>query len=1088
MKNLYEVNIIYKTKDKTIILIYVSTMSEVIPKKKLNDEQKDAVKYNGKSLLISAGPGAGKTFVLIERIKYLLREKNVNPESILVITFTRKAADQLRQRLSKDDEIDEGTVNKMFINTIHSFCINFLSENGCSDINLLESENNNERKLMFLRKHKKDLGFTREAHMSGKNLHAVVDKFNEYTTFNVKTPELVEYIRENRPVSQEYKDLIASCGEGDDFEYPYDEVRNDEELRESQYNARYLAIAKAYPEYINLLEQETSYDFNYLQVKVMDILKNNESIAKNSRFKNILIDEYQDIDPIQNNIFTALSKYSDSFTVVGDDDQSIYAFRGSVPKYFTDFADNISKENNPHKSSVKKLSTNFRSCPEVVEYNEELICDDREIEKNLIPDREDKGGVYYLINDDNKTQAEKIAKIILHLRQSDKIKQYSDVALLVSSVKYSKGINEILETFNNCNIPYNLSENESLMSNPEVKAMIILLWYMKEDSDKIILSSWEKDWLNLSAFSQVQDILNLDDTTCQILADIEERYQENILEAEKEVYKELTGKTSRLKTFKGVFNRDDEIVEEVLNKVERFDLSSKTRNDLEELGITNKHDLDLFENLYNIKEKLYDANTEFYEKPSILEIYYDILQYSGILENRLENPTEDNERILRNLGQITETISNYEEIVTKYSINGLLWFIFQEFDNYATSTIESDSIDKVQIMTVHKSKGLEFPVVIIGSIMEDKFPKHTDICVEAEKNYVHGSPTYYTPLEYLEYKQKAYHIENDTVTEDDVIEEENKEAKRVFYVATTRAEDILILSSIKDNEGNVPKIMESTIDDDRYQEITDNYNDLVETQAKEKEPEKERLKLSYTHLSEYDNCAQEYNLRYNYQFKNSKNKALTFGQVAHTILNLIHQKQIRYQKEGQGQVTSNEEIKEIIEQVKLFNQNLENNENDEFKEIEQSIYTYWNENKDKYEIIGSEVPFSITYDDYDLEGKIDLIVKDKNSDDITIIDFKTTNERNSQILTDRYHKQLFTYAMAIRKLPEYDKYNIKEVMIYSVKYSQAIPIAITDLNITDVEKSINNTVDKILDGNFIMCSDDSRCFNCEYNKSICRRK
>ena len=291
MKNLYEVNIIYKTKDKSIILIYVSTMSEVIPKKKLNDEQKDAVKYNGKSLLISAGPGAGKTFVLIERIKYLLREKNVNPESILVITFTRKAADQLRQRLSKDDEIDEGTVNKMFINTIHSFCINFLSENGCSDINLLESENNNERKLMFLRKHKKDLGFTREAHMSGKNLHAVVDKFNEYTTFNVKTPELVEYIQENRPVSQEYKDLIASCGEGDDFEYPYDEVRNDEELRESQYNARYLAIAKAYPEYINLLEQETSYDFNYLQVKVMDILKNNESIAKNSRFKNILIDD-----------------------------------------------------------------------------------------------------------------------------------------------------------------------------------------------------------------------------------------------------------------------------------------------------------------------------------------------------------------------------------------------------------------------------------------------------------------------------------------------------------------------------------------------------------------------------------------------------------------------------------------------------------------------------------------------------------------------------------------------------------------------------------------------------------------------------
>ena len=1062
-------------------------MSEVV-KKVLNEEQQEAVEYDGKTLLISAGPGAGKTFVLIERIKYLLHEKNVDPESILVITFTRKAADQLREKLSKDNEISDGDVNKMFINTIHSFCINFLSDNGCSDINLLESESNNERKLMFLRKHKKDLGFIREAHMSGGNLHAVIDKFNEYTTFKVKTPELVEYIKENRPVSQEYKDLIASCGEGDDFEYPYDEVKKSKELKESRYNARYLAIAKAYPQYIELLEQEASYDFNYLQVKVMEMLQNNESIAENSRFKNILIDEYQDIDPIQNNIFTILSKHSNTFTVVGDDDQSIYAFRGSVPKYFTDFADNIEKEDNPKKSSVKRLSTNFRSCPEVVEYNEELISEDREIEKNLLPDRTKKGGVYYLINDDVKIQANKIANIILHLRDKNKIKQYSDIAILLSSVKYSKGIDELLETFNAKGIPYNLSENESLMSNPEVKAMIILLWYMKEDGDKLILSGWEKDWLNLSAYSQVQDILKLDSNTCQILSDIEQEYQENIIKMEKEVYKKKTGKTSRKRTFKGVFERDDEIVKEIFNNVERFDLSKQSRTDLEKLGITNKHDLDLFENLYNTKQMLYDTTTEFYEKPSILDVYYDILQYSAILENRLENPTEENERVLRNLGLITETISNYEEIVTKYSINGLLWFIFQEFDNYSTSTIESDSVDKVQIMTVHKSKGLEFPVVIIGSIMEGKFPKHIDIYEEAQKDYIHQNPTYYTPLEYLEYKQKAYNTENETITEDDVITEENKESKRVFYVATTRAEDVLILSSITDDEGNIPEIMEPTIENDIYPEIIDDYNLIVETESEEREPEKERLRLSYTHLSEYDNCSQEYNLRYNYQFKNSKTKALTFGQVAHTILNLIHQKQIKYQKEGLEQVVNDEEIEEIIEQVKLFNQNIQNNENDEFKEIEQSIYKYWNENKNKYEIIGSEIPFSITYEEFDLEGKIDLIVKDKDSNDITIIDFKTTDEKNSQILADRYYKQLFTYAMAIKKLPDYDKYNIKEVMIYSVKFSQAIPIAISDLNITDVETSINETVENILSGQYAMCSDDSKCFTCEYNKSICRRK
>lgn len=1063
-------------------------MSDSSKLQKPTVEQQEAINYDGKSLLITAGPGAGKTYVLVKRIKYLLEEKHVDPESILVITFTRKAADQLKEKLSKDKDIGASAVNKMFINTIHSFCIHFLSENGCSDINLLESTSGNECKLMFLRKHKKELGFNREAYMSGRNLHDVINKFDEYMTFGLTKDcreGLIKYIEENRPVSQEYKDLIASCGEGDDFEYPYDEVK-ERELKASAYNSRYLAIAKAYPKYKELLEQENSFDFNYLQVKVRDIIKNDETIAENSRFKNILIDEYQDIDPIQNDIFNILSKYAESFTVVGDDDQSIYAFRGSVPKYFTDFADDIKVKKNPNES-VTPLSTNFRSCPEIVEYNEDLIKGVREIDKTLVPDRKDKGGVYYLINENVNVQAEKIANIILYLHESEKIDRYDDIALLLSSVTYAKGINEILEAFKNKGIPYSLSENDSLMSNPEVKAMIILLWYMKESNDKIIFSEWEKNWLNLSAFSLVQDILELDDKTCQILSDLEEKFQKDVMDTEKEVYKEFTGETSKKRSFKGIFDRDQEIIDVIFKRVERFDLSTKTRKELEEIGITNEHDLTLFENLNNIKQELYDENTKFYERPSVLEVYYDILQYSGILKDRLENPTEENQRILRNLGQITETIANYEEIITKYSMNGLLWYIFSEFDSYSTSTIPTDEIDKVQIMTVHKSKGLEFPVVILGSIIEGKFPKHREEYEEATKDYLNRSATYYTPPEYLEYKKEAFTTE-DASLEENILKEENKESKRVFYVGTTRAEDILILSALMDKEGKTPKIMDRIIEDGNYSELTDNYNIIAEKTCESKTFEPERLKLSYTHLSEYDNCSQEYNLRYNYQFMNSKNKALTFGVVAHTILNLIHQKQKAYQKEGKGQITSKEEIKEIIERVKEFNQNLKNNENDEFKEIEEAIYTYWEENKDKYYIIGSEVPFSITYNDFDLEGKIDLIVKDKNTNDITIIDFKTTEEENVEVLKERYQKQLFIYAMALKKIPEYnEEYHIKEAMIYSVKFSKEIPIPISDVDINDITTSINSSVEKILDGDFKPCSDKSKCFNCAYNKSICRR-
>ena len=77
--------------------------------------------------------------------------------------------------------------------------------------------------------------------------------------------------------------------------------------------------------------------------------------------------------------------------------------------------------------------------------------------------------------------------------------------------------------------------------------------------------------------------------------------------------------------------------------------------------------------------------------------------------------------------------------------------------------------------------------------------------------------------------------------------------------------------------------------------------------------------------------------------------------------------------------------------------------------------------------------------------------------------------------------------MAIKQTPEYEKYNIKEAMIYSVKYSQPIPVPINDMDIDELTDSLNNTVEKILDGHFQKCKDTSKCFNCEYNKSICRR-
>ena len=138
--------------------------------------------------------------------------------------------------------------------------------------------------------------------------------------------------------------------------------------------------------------------------------------------------------------------------------------------------DNLDNSNKKSLDRIEKITKTHKA--------------EREIDKNLVPKRDDEGGVYYLINDDENVQAERIANMIQYLHESGKIDRYDDVAILLSSINYAKGVKELLERLQDYGIPYNLSENDSLMSNPEVKAMIILLWYMKESDDKkMILES-----------------------------------------------------------------------------------------------------------------------------------------------------------------------------------------------------------------------------------------------------------------------------------------------------------------------------------------------------------------------------------------------------------------------------------------------------------------------------------------------------------------------------------------------------------------------------------------------------------------------
>ncbi len=244
--------------------------------KKLNEDQEAAVMYDGKKpLLIEAGPGSGKTTVLIERVKYLLNNKCIDPESLLVITFTKKAANELKTRLSEEtDNISELDVQKMQISTIHGFCAKILEKAGHVNLSIIDDDLG-EKINMFVRKHLEELGFTGIAYASKRDAKNIINKYEEYCTFGVDSQNLIKYIQDNYPISQDYIDFVEQYMEENEGKFPKMEVKENKEFKQSYYNALYLQVAKSYPIYKELMEKENVIDFGHMQLKALEYLREN---------------------------------------------------------------------------------------------------------------------------------------------------------------------------------------------------------------------------------------------------------------------------------------------------------------------------------------------------------------------------------------------------------------------------------------------------------------------------------------------------------------------------------------------------------------------------------------------------------------------------------------------------------------------------------------------------------------------------------------------------------------------------------------------------------------------------------------------
>lgn len=989
----------------------------------LNENQQKVVEYNGnKPLLVEAGPGSGKTRVIIERVKFLINELKVNPSSLLVITFTRKAANELKDRLSED--IPKNIINEMQISTIHSFCLDFLKKRG-NVTNLIDDDSGEKRRL-FIQKYKYKLGFKNEFYLADYQIPSVINKFDEYTTFKVDIDGLIDYIKQTRPIDKEYVDFVNS------FKFfPSKKVRENEKFKKSWYNARFLQTPKAYVKYLELLDLFNAVDYNTVQIKFLESLKENPE----TQYTNILVDEFQDTDPVQAEIFEILLKNAESFTAVGDVDQSIYSFRGSFRDYFEEFY-------NKYNAELISLNYNYRSTNNIIRTSEAFIKPQRKeySKKYLVGARNEDKASYILESLDPQEEAQKIFNLIKDLKDNGKIRQYSDVAILYRSIVSNKNIPFLIDEFKKNDISYHISGTEDLIESDEVKSILTLFYYIARKLDHSYgMSNLEKEWLNLRAFCGIDFIpkfRKLSVETKRYLMELQENFENDVLKTEKEVYFELTGKKSRKKKFNGVFTRNEDVLIEIFKRVNKpvVDLDL-----IEDAG-----DREFFTELEKLRENVFSSDEE--DKLTILEVYYELLNLCGYFDDLVIN-NGDYELELENLSKISRTIFNYESIISAKDVRGLFFFLTNVIEGYGTS---SSDVDGVQLMTVHKAKGLEFPVTIVSSLSEYNFPLAPRDPMR-EKDNINKDDTFYTPNKFLEYKD---------CSEADEVNLGLAEENRVIYVAMTRAQDILVLSVV----GKMPE---------EICRISNYFNknldlDNMSISSVGSKPEENKLNLSYSSFADYNNCPWRYNLLNKLHFKVSQKEVTKMGSIIHEALDVINQ-----EIKDAGEIS-----KENIEKIAKDTYYLHGGTDEEFDDYMDSIFDYYNEIGFDITVVDSEVPFSMDRDNYRFNGAIDLIYKNQNGE-YGILDYKNTIFKDYN--REKYAQQLLTYILALKNDSKYCDIEITEAKIYAIKSRSLIDFNIGESRLATQKEEIQNTVDLINSHEFNK-NESSYCNICEFLK------
>jgi DNA helicase-2/ATP-dependent DNA helicase PcrA len=573
--------------------------------KNLNNAQKEAVLYLEGPLLIVAGAGSGKTKVLTSRIAHIIREKKAFPNQILSVTFTNKAAKEMQTRVSK--MLGSAATGLSWLGTFHSICAKILRKHATaanlnSNFTIIDTDDQTRLIKNICKSENIDI-----KQLAPRFILAIIDRWK----------------------NKGY--------------YPSEVIINKKDIYEK-------TILPLYKIYQQKLLDLNSCDFGDLILHTVKILENYPDIRQiyTTNFKYILVDEYQDTNFIQSKWLNLLSEKTKNLCCVGDDDQSIYSWRGAEIKNFLEF-DQVYEN-----TKVIRLEQNYRSSQNILSVASNLISNNQNrVGKTLTTTMEEGDLVKLNCFKNGKDEAIGISDEIE--KKLKKKYSFNEMAILVRAIFQTR---EFEERFLKIGMPYRILGGTKFYERAEIKDCVAYLRLIHQEKDDL-------------AFERIVNNpkRSIGDTT---LKTVHEFSKQNNLSLESAANKMLEQNLIKPKTKIGLSF--------FLNAL------NKWRNDL------------------NIKKV---------NHIKLLQIILDESGYSAMLKNKKDL---DNENRLENIKELLSAMKEFDNLES-----------FLEHVSLATSIDQEWDGEKINMMTMHAAKGLEFDVVFLPGWEEGLFPHQKSI-------------------------------------------------------------------------------------------------------------------------------------------------------------------------------------------------------------------------------------------------------------------------------------------------------------------------------------------------------------------------